>query len=219
MLKDYDMLKILESKNFESLFNSANDMASIVIKNKIKEIPQDFFEPRIVIDKESNRQISLIQFSKEIVGMPNEKKEGLMLKYNIDPYDMKKLQSILESIKAAYEYGEPEEKKSKAKRNFEREGHAYGFSLMSEDKLSKAYPLWIAYLFANSLNPYSDIKTKLKEDGMDEKYTPEAIVGIIEHTNSLMQGKSNEEKKEFYVDSINGILDESMEKFMEEIER
>lgn len=219
MMNDYEMLKVLESKNFESLFSDSNGMTNIVIKNKIGEIPQEFFEPRILIDEKDNKQISLIQFSKAIIGMPNEKKEGLMLKYNINPYDMKKLQSILESIRAAHEYGEVEEKNSKKERMKNIDEQTYGFSLMSDDKLSKAYPLWLAYLFTDSINPYTDIEAKLKEDGMLQKYNPESIVGIIEHTNTLMQGKSKDEKKEFYINSINGIIDESMDRLMEEVER
>ena len=52
-----------------------------------------------------------------------------------------------------------------------------------------------------------DVKNKLKEDGMTERYEPEYIVSLMEHTNTLMQGKSDAEKKDFYMNSISDILD------------
>ena len=82
----------------------------------------------------------------------------------------------------------------------------YGFELADKESLDKAYPLWIAYLYADSKNPLEDISARLMADGTNGKYTAEYIVGLIEHTNSLMLGKNEDEKKDFYMSSISGIL-------------
>lgn len=207
MMSDIEMLKLLNNGNFNDLFLNINDASIDFIKSRIKEIPTEYFQPRIMIDEKGNKCISLIQFSTEVAGMPSEKRKGLMEKYHINPFDMKKLQGIIDSIKVAYEYGTLEDKVENENKN-----ESYGFSLASDEKLDKAYPLWLAYLFADSENPLADIKMKLKEDGMDGKYSPETIVGLIEHTNGLMQGRSQEEKKDFYVKSINGILEGNIDR-------
>lgn len=207
-MTDAEMLSILQSKNFGALWNGRNEISTNLIQNKIQEIPSEFFEPRICIDLEGKKHISLIQFSTELAGMSSERKRGMMEKYHINPFDLQKLQTIVDSIKVAREYGSRESKRVDSQ---EKNEEHYGFSLSSNDKLGKAYPLWLAYLFIDSQNPYADVSAKLKEDGMSRKYRPETIVGLIEHTNDLMKGKSIDEKKDFYIHSISDILDKPVE--------
>lgn len=206
-MTDIEMLSILQSKSFDALWNGKNEISSNLIQNKIMEIPSEFFEPRICIDVEGNKHISLIQFSTELASMPSSRRRGMMEKYHINPYDLQKLQTIVDSIKVAREYGSKEIEKTVT----EERKESYGFSLSSNDKLGKAYPLWLAYLFIDSKNPYADVNAKLKEDGMNRKYRAETIVGIIEHTNDLMKDKSIDEKKDFYIHSISDILDKPVE--------
>ncbi len=196
MNTDFEILKIINTGNVEDLADISDESLNI-IKDKINEVPSNFFEPNIVINKEIGARISLIEFSMDTVGMSYDKKKALMDKYHVDPYDMDKLQRIIDSINVAKSYGEVKK---------EDEAPTYGFALASEAKLDKAYPLWIAYLYASSPNPFQDVKNRLVNDGMLDKYKPEYIVGLIEHTNELMNGKSESEKKDFYMNSINGIL-------------
>ena len=207
-MTETDMLNIIQSKNFEYLWYQSDSLSTQIIQNKLQEIPAEFFEPRICVNKEKNTNISLIQFSSEINGLSNERKRGMMEQYHIDPYDMQRLQTIIDSIKIAREYGK-DNTKNEARLNSNEE--SYGFSLSSNDRLGKAYPLWLAYLFADSKNPYEDISAKLKEDGMNRKYRPETVMELMEHTNELMKGKSISEKKNFYIHSINDILDRPVE--------
>lgn len=83
--------------------------------------------------------------------------------------------------------------------------------MAQSEKLDKAYPLWVAYLCASSSNPLASIKDKLKKDGMEGKYDPLYIEGLIKHVDLLMDGKDDAEKKDFYISSITGILDEKDE--------
>ena len=210
MITDKEALEMILNGHYENLYFGMQDTSISMIKDRIQEIPSEFFEPNINIDKDGRKKVSLIQFSAEIAGMPAERQKGMMEKYKINPYDMKKLQAIIDSIRVVREYGSVKMREEQEK-STPNEEHVYGFSLASNDKISKAYPLWLAYLFADSKNPMVDISAKLKEDGMEDKYDPKTIVKLIEHTNSLMEGKSEEEKKDFYVKSIGGILDEEIE--------
>ncbi|MBQ9314132.1 MAG: hypothetical protein IJ220_03905 [Clostridia bacterium] len=203
MMSDMETLKILERGNFESLYANYSIESGCIIKNRIQDIPSEYFEPRIDIDKESNTKISLIQFSLQTAEMNAEQRNGLMERYSIDPYDVQKLQTIIDSIKIAQEMGSTEQNKEN------RGKVAYGFSLASEDRLSRAYILLLAYQYADSTNPLRDIQLRLKADGMDEKYNAKTIVEVIEHTNMLMVGKTAQEKKAFYMQSISGILEDS----------
>lgn len=202
MISYIDTLRALQSGDFSCLYKNANEASSSIIQNKINEIPSEYFEPRISINKNDNTRISLIQFSIETANMDTVRRKGLMTKYNIDPHDMKKLQTIVDSINIAREYGEVQEPTIE-----EKENRVYGISLSSNENLDKAYPLWVAYLLSDSKKPLSDAKAKLREDGVEDKYSPEMIVDLIKHTKTLMKGKSEEEIKDFYVQSINGILD------------
>ena len=131
-----------------------------------------------------------------------------MERYSIDPYDMKKLQTIIDSIKIAQEVATVEEKQKNVDNIQEK---TYGFSLASSDRLARAYILLIAYQCADSTNPLSDVQARLKADGVEDKYNAQTIVGLIEHANSLMNGKSEEERKAFYMQSINEILEDATE--------
>ena len=202
-----DTIKMIANGNFEGLFSDADYMTASVIKSRLQSIPSQFFEPRIEIDDTGTNKISLVQFSAQIADMPIEKRNGLMERYNIDPYDMGKLQSIIESINIVREYGSMDKD--------DKNDKAYGFSLSSHSNLDKAYPLWLAFLYANSINPLIDIKAKLKEDGMEGKYEPETIMELIKHTNELMEGKTENEKKDFYMKSISGILQEKDDETVE----
>lgn len=208
MMSDIEMLRILENGNFETLFSASDLMSNQMIKNRIKDIPSEYFEPRINIDKESNTQISLIQFSLQTANLNTDQKKGLMEKYSIDPYDVKKLQTIIDSIKVAQEVGIVEEKQKNVNNNQDK---AYGFSLASNDRLSRAYLLLIAYQCADSVNPLLDVQARLRADGVEDKYDAKTIVGLIEHANSLMEGRSEEERKAFYMQSISGVLDNATE--------
>ena len=193
---------------FENIFG--NGRSNDIVKSIISEIPSQYFEPKIVIDDGINK-ISIVQFVNYTAGMPKERVNGLMDKYKIDPYDVKNVQNIIESVKVACQY---ENVKTYSVINNSKktsQDKPFGFSLSPIDKLSKAYPLWVAYLCANSANPLNDIKIKLKEDGVEKRYNPETILALIEHTNVLLNGKSELEKKEFYISSINGILDDNVE--------
>jgi len=215
-MTDIETLKLLNSRNFERIYHGTDIISDSIIRKKIQEIPNEFFEPKINVDNDGTTKISLIQFSMQTAGMNSEKKNGLMQKYNINPYDMKKLQTIIDSIKVAQEYGKAEKERiENRKENYHQE---YGFSLASNDRLDKAYPLWLAYLFADSVNPLMDIKAKLKEDGMEEKYEPETILELIEYNNMLMKGKDSEEKKDFYIKSISDILERATISLTSEIE-
>lgn len=160
-----------------------------------------------------NNTISLIEFSKHIADLSTEKKIDIMEKYHISPYDINTLQRIIDSIKVADAYGRRQYRKEKEeeKRAKEELSQEYGIALADGAKIDKAYPLWLAFLYANSTNPLLDVKERLKQDGVENKYDPEYIVGLINHTNSLMSGKSESEKKDFYVSSISDILDEENE--------
>ena len=216
MMTNKEALDMLLNGDYENLYAGMEKMSVELIKSKLQEIPTEFFEPRIKLDKEGTKHISFIQFSAEIANMSAERQKGMMEKYNINPYDMSKLQSIIDSIKVAKEYGNVEAVHEKEK--VEADEHIYGFSLASDDKLSKAYPLWLAYLFANSPNPMKEVTAKLKEDGMEDKYDPMMIVGLIEHANGLMEGRTEEEKKDFYVKSINSILEKDIKKMSKEMD-
>ena len=69
----------------------------------------------------------------------------------------------------------------------------------------------IAYQCADSVNPLLDVQARLRADGVEDKYDAKTIVGLIEHANSLMEGRSEEERKAFYMQSISGILDNATE--------
>ena len=62
------------------------------------------------------------------------------------------------------------------------------------------------------------VKATWKRIGMDKKYEPEYIMGLISHANLLMEGKGENEKKDFYLSSISSILDTSKEKMYEKSE-
>ena len=217
MKSDLEMLEIIHSGDYEKWINSMNPECANIIRTKISEIPDVFFESRFSLDGNEQNSFSLIEFCMRTSGMSAERKKGLMEKYHISPYDMNKLQGIINSMKVASEYGT-------GRQNDEVEGklkndEAYGIALANKNALEKAYPLWIAYLYSDSLNPLQDVKKRLETDGMADKYEPEYIVGLMNHTNSLMKGKSNSEKKDFYMNSISGILDEKSEvSISEEIE-
>ena len=216
MMTDDQMLKILESGDFERFLSPRDTFTNNIIKNRIKDIPNDFFEPRICIDVEKNTRISLIQFSLQTSKMNAEQKRGLMERYSIDPYDVNKLQSLLNSIRTIQEVGNleppmPTNKKSEKKAE-------YGFSLASDERLSKAYMLLVAYQCFNSTDPLRDVEAKLKEDGTSDKYSAKSIVGIIEHTNTLMIGKSDSDKQDFYMHSISGLLNNVKEMDKKDVE-
>lgn len=203
MRSELEMLEIIKSGNYSVWINDVNLESANIIKNKIQEIPSTFFEPRISVDLDASNNISLIDFMMQTVGMSTEKREGLMTQYHISHYDVIKLQTIINSIKVASEYGVEREIKKENKND-----SSYGIALSDEKALDKAYPLWIAYLYSDSKTPYEDIKIRLAHDGTDDKYTPEYIVGLIEHTNSILSEKSISEKKDFFISTINGILEE-----------
>lgn len=217
MKSDLEMLEIIHSGNYEEWINSMNPECANIIRTKIGEIPDVFFESRFSLDGNEKNSISLIEFCMRTSGMTAERRKGLMEKYHISPYDMNKLQGIINSMKVASEYGtdrQSDEVEEKLKKD-----DAYGIALANKNALEKAYPLWIAYLYSDSLNPLQDVKKRLETDGMADKYEPEYIVGLMNHTNSLMKGKSSSEKKDFYMHSISGILDEKSEvSISEEIE-
>ena len=197
-MKSYiEILSMINEGRYGSFISSLSDESASIVREKINEIPGVFFKPTIDLGKENGGTISLIQFCISVGNLNDARKNGLMRKYSINPYDMNKIQSIVESIKVAGEYGLAQ------KSNEEKE---FGFELADKDSLDKAYPLWIAYLYADSKNPLEDISARLVADGTNEKYTAEYIVGLIDHTNSLMVGKSEDEKKDFYMSSISGIL-------------
>lgn len=208
MKTDIETLKFIANGNYSVWINNVNEESANLIRSKIEEIPSEFFEARINLDDTSKASISLIEFSIKTANMSEEHRNWLMEKYHINPYDMNKLQGIVNSIRVAKEYGSAVVEKGKSS-NDNKEVH--GIALASEENLDKAYPLWLAYLYANSKNPMIDIENRLKEDGKIDKYKPEYIVGLIEHTNSLMKGKPEEEKKDFYMNSISGILDDKTE--------
>ena len=205
---DNEIFRIITDRTNDNWLDTVSVESANIIKNKLGEIPTEFFEPRISLDFTEENKISLIEFSMQTAGMSKEKRDGLMSRYRINPYDLSKLQSIIDSIKVAREYGIAQE----TKRGYgSPDKHPYGIALSNEQSLDKAYPLWLAYLYADSKNPMEDISCRLKEDGMDEKYDAEYIVSLMEHTNSLLNGKSMDEKKEFYMQTINGILEEKGE--------
>lgn len=208
MMSDKEALQILWNKDYDRLLQGINATSAHIIQNKIQEIPSYFYEPTIAMDETGKNRISIIQFSTEIANMNNERKKGLMSRYQIRVDDMQKLQGIVDSIKVATEYGHStpvEEKQEK------EEVASYGFSLSSHAQIDRAYPLWVAYLCADALSPLHAVKEKLREDGTEGQYNPEMIVGLIEHTNALMNGKSEEEKKNFFIQSISGILGDFQE--------
>lgn len=209
MRSDIETLKIIANGNFSDLIKGLNSESADIVKAKLNQIPDYFFEPRFKVNSATNERISLIDFSLKTLAMSEEQRKGLMDKYSISVYDMNKLQAILSSIKVASEYGSAQE--------FERddekksESRPYGIALATSENLDKAYPLWLAYLYSDSKNPFQDVKARLERDGMEKRYKPEYIVSLIEHTNSLMDGKTESEKKDFYMHSISGILDETDE--------
>ena len=202
MKSDIEILSMINEGRYGSFISSLSDESASIVKEKINEIPGEFFKPTIDLGKENGGTISLIQFCISVGNLNDERKNGLMRKYSINPYDMNKIQSIVESIKVVGEYGLAQ-KSDEEKENKHKE---FGFELADKESLDKAYPLWIAYLYADSKNPLEDISARLIADGTNGKYTAEYIVGLIEHTNSLMLGKSEDEKKDFYMSSISGIL-------------
>ncbi len=202
MKSDIEILSMINEGRYGSFINSLSDESASIVKEKINEISGEFFKPTIDLGKENGGTISLIQFCISVGNLNDARKNGLMRKYSINPYDMNKIQSIVESIKVAGEYGLAQ-KSDEEKENKNKE---FGFELADKDSLDKAYPLWIAYLYADSKNPLEDISARLVADGTNGKYTAEYIVGLIDHTNSLMVGKSEDEKKDFYMSSISGIL-------------
>lgn len=212
MKSDIEILSMINEGRYGSFISSLSDESASIVREKINEIPGDFFKPTIDLGSEKGGAISLIQFCISAGNLNDARKNGLMRKYSINPYDMNKIQSIVESIKVAGEYGlaqkNNEEKKEKHKE--------FGFELADKDSLDKAYPLWIAYLYADSKNPLEEINARLVMDGTDNKYTAEYIYGLIEHTNSIMVGKSEAEKKDFYMSSISGIL-EKEERFTKKV--
>ncbi len=209
MISNKETLKIINSGNIGSLYEGISGESLDIIKNKINEIPSEFFERRISLDGSMENTISLIEFSMQVADMSTERKIGLMEKYHISPYDINTLQRIIDSIRVADTYGRREiREEEKAKKQADA---IYGIALADESKIDKAYPLWLAFIYANSSNPLSDIKLRLEHDGVKDKYKAEDIVGLIEHTNTLMNGKSDNEKKDFYISSISGILDEDNE--------
>lgn len=208
MKTDLEIISSFITREYDELFGTIDSESVTLIKNKISEIPISFYEPRIAIDETSENKISLLEFSLKTAKMSNSSRKGLMEKYNIDPYDMEKLQCIIDSIKITREYASVKEVVIDKKEN---ENISYGIALSNQKQLDKAYPLWIAYLYTDSVKPYDDIKRRLRQDGTDGKYTPEYIVGLIEHTNSLLCGHSTSEKKKFFIDSISDILNEDVE--------
>lgn len=206
MKTDLEIISNIITNENSGWFNTINVESAAIIKSKISEIPTRFYEPRITIDEATGSKISLLEFSLKIAKMSSSSKNKLMKKYNIDPYDMEKLQSIIDNIKVVSEYGSLKENTS----DKSNEEGTYGIALSDKKQLDKAYPLWIAYLYADSETPYEDIKIRLIHDGTDDKYTPEYIVGLIEHTNLLLMGKTISEKKDFFISSISDILDEGL---------
>lgn len=206
MKSNLEMLQMISSRDYSEFISTMTSESASIIKQKINEIPDTFFEPRFSIDGNIDNTISLIDFTMKTAGMSTERRNWLMEKYHISPYDVNKLQSIINSIKVASEYGRDREKEEKL--TIKKE---YGIALANEAALDKAYPLWIAYLYSDSATPLEDVTERLKKDGMDDKYKPEYIVGLMDHTNTLMQGKSIAEKKDFYAYSISGILEEAIE--------
>ena len=202
MKSDIEILSMINEGNYGDFISSLSDESASIIKGKISEIPNEFFMPKIDLGKGKGGNISLIQFCIGVGNLNDVRKNGLMKKYSINPYDMSKIQRIVESIKVATEYGLAQ--KSNEEKKEERK--EFGFELADKESLDKAYPLWIAYLYADSKNPLEDINARLIADGTNGKYTAEYIVGLMDHTNSLMIGKSEDEKKDFYMSSISGIL-------------
>lgn len=202
-MNGFEILELIYNRRNTEWLDTINIESANIIKSKIQEVPSTYFEHNITIDE---NRICLIDFIRQTLGISPEKRKRLMEKYNINYYDVKKLQTIIDSIKVASEYGG-------AKESFNKEGinKSYGISLSDSKSLDKAYPLWIAYLYADSKSPYEDIKMRLVQDGTDDKYTPEYILRLIEHTNLLLDGKTISEKKDFFISSISGILDEGVE--------
>ena len=135
MVTNAETLKILASGEFGKLLSGVNYEADSVIRSQINQIPSRFFEPSISIDEESKNKISFMQFFAQAAGMSSARLSGYMEKYGIDPYDVKKIQGIVESIEVAREYGNRES----AKKQKEKDTYSYGFSLSSHEQLSKAY--------------------------------------------------------------------------------
>lgn len=200
MKSDIEILSMISEGNYGAFINSLSEESASIIKTKINEIPSEFFKPQINLGEENGGTISLIQFCMGVSNLSVARKNGLMKKYSINPYDVNKIQSIVESIKVAEEYGLAQDKNEK------KNHKEFGFELSDKESLDKAYPLWIAYLYADSKNPLEEINARLIKDNTADKYTAEYIYGLIEHTNSLMIGKSEVEKKDFYISSISGIL-------------
>lgn len=212
MKSDIEILNMINERNYDVFINSLNDESASIVKGKIDEIPSEYFMPSINLGKEHGGMISLIQFCMSVNELGDLQKNGLMKKYSINPYDMNKIQSIVESIKVASEYGMAQNEYKEEEKSHKE----FGFELADKDSLDKAYPLWIAYLYADSKNPLDEINARLVMDGTDNKYTAEYIYGLIEHTNSIMVGKSETEKKDFYMSSISGIL-EKEERFPKKV--
>lgn len=204
MKKESEILEMIMNKNITAWQENLSASSINLIKSKLNEIPNAFYEPRIELEDE--RRISLIEFSFKTCHMSPERKNYLAEKYHINLTDLGALQNIVTNIKVTGEYGSIENIKKENK-----ESKPYGFALADENKLDKAYPLWVAYLFADSIDPIQDVKAKLKEDGMEKKYDAEYIVGLIDHTNKLMADRPSTDKKDLYMHSISGILEEKDE--------
>lgn len=212
MKSDIEILSMINEGRYGSFISSLSDESASIVREKINEIPGDFFKPTIDLSRENGGAVSLIQFCISAGNLNDARKNGLMRKYSINPYDINKIQSIVESIKVASEYGMATNKDKEEEKSHKE----FGFELADKDSLDKAYPLWIAYLYADSKNPLEEINARLVMDGTDNKYTAEYIYGLIEHTNSIMVGKSETEKKDFYMSSISGIL-EKEERFPKKV--
>lgn len=209
MKTNFETLQMIHTRDYETLLDGMSINSVNILKSRIDEIPSEFYEPRISIGENKENRISLIEFSLKTASMSMEQRNGLMQKYHIDIYDMDKLQAIVESIRVLRKYGNFEARREEFNNQEQmKDGNLPGIALSSEKKLDRVYPLWVAYLYSTSTNPLEDVKLKLMEDGMQDKYEPEYIVGLINYTNNLMEGKTIEEKEDFYMRSINGILDE-----------
>ena len=98
----------------------------------------------------------------QIADMNTERKLALMQKYHISPYDINTIQRIVDSIKVTDTY----ERSKEYEQEQNQEEKTYGISLATQSKIDKAYPLWIAFLYSDSLNPLQEITARLKSDGV-----------------------------------------------------
>ena len=105
MKSDIEILSMINEGRYGSFISSLSDESASIVKEKINEIPGEFFKPTIDLGKENGGTISLIQFCISVDNLSDERKNGLMRKYSINLYDMNKIQSIVESIKVVGEYG------------------------------------------------------------------------------------------------------------------